>query len=1474
MDSLTCGLCKLTFHELEEFIEHKRSHGHQNLPRNASSQQGTETELGCEISYKTQMPISCPSTSQFGATATTSTLSVSTPSLSLAPNSCDTSSSVSLSNPSVNSTAPALFSMYLASSSQIRSSVIDTMESNCSFAEALERPKSVPDTGSTNTKVPDTFRSDIGSTSFLAPSKYCPLVSTPGTNGTKLIESIFDRKMSIPANGSLQSYNSPVSTVSILSPCSLSQVSSNDANKQLEQSKPSLSLDDVQQNMSEDEVKDVILIELSETPEKSCELVAKVNVPPCVLSAPTTGRSAIEEVLMDPQCEREKKTLSKLQSNQREVTCMISELNRQDYTATQDCLPNYCTDSSIAVPSDLSVIIDGVREQPVEASVSDHCVRQKVEDGVTGGKIGAKSYSSDNYGCVYATANPMSCTNTTANMDNLIYENSDHCTSLGNIVTTNVNITNDFSAEKVYFSQGSSIITTTTCMYINSDSKFENKPAESNYDKSVSDISRIVSLENEASVVSLREVISGSSDCYGTGATTSSNNTIARLSDEFSLRTNDDTASGISAMTPAATSCENFNAGNGSVTSETNNKIDTEFGGRTAVKIVPQIVSEANHETGTLCNIGNSEVVGKSINLAGNDGNTTKTSDIVASESSNRNSGNSATWTDPRNQTEAAVVVSDESGCTSHAEDSSPEVGVHTVPQSCGETTILNGEEINFVDSSELGPGSTDVADLAYASTPGLYTLLLNADNTFTLVAGGYQGTSASQGSQVFVCRQCNKFTLSQVEILNHISMCHPEDLDNVNQSVWKFCALPSSYSENSDILNDADPIFRHGITLNTEMTSRGSGNCLAVEGNGSLQMSPEDSSARLTTNKRTVKRKLGRPRKEDMISNPEKNMELTKEKNFKFENNKFMCIDCNKTFIKQRQFDKHKCCMWQFSLEQLSHTDMESFAIPLLSQGKVQEAFASGDSHKDTNFKLHQDIVPEEDLGEEWKGSKYYKAKTKPKPSGGERRKRGRPPKVDSLGYGTRSKEDHSEQVPQPEGQAADDKECRYKGEVKPLQGPKSIPNTDTTPSLLSGVNADLTVLPRTSSETPYLHAIPTLPLFSNPRQQERLHKWIAQIDLSFVDSIIDKVCHDKGAPNKRGMAMYVCRECKVLFRTLLLCRRHCAKHMSKKAFTCPDCDFATTNVSALYSHYRNHTQNLYACDKCDFRARIKAHYRDHLETHNPSRHICQLCQKPYSTSNSLKSHIYLSHRNEEGMNYKRCLRKKKQEQNKQGLIYQCPVCSKLFYEKLLANKHIATHSSNVSKAVVKCEVCDTQPLHHGTLRRHLLKHKVIYICCICYKPQLTVSCLRSHLKEGLCNSHQGDTFKLSLLCSYTSPETFPSLISNKRLGLGPLLQDLTKHLTDHQMPDTKLSSNLIRQIQEAGYKQIYVLLQDEHKGALSKISNSQSPSKVMKIVINTRLTTVNEQVTMDEKRYVIIHEENEGQQPMKFDSFLAHVS
>ena len=375
-------------------------------------------------------------------------------------------------------------------------------------------------------------------------------------------------------------------------------------------------------------------------------------------------------------------------------------------------------------------------------------------------------------------------------------------------------------------------------------------------------------------------------------------------------------------------------------------------------------------------------------------------------------------------------------------------------------------------------------------------------------------------------------------------------------------------------------------------------------------------------------------------------------------------------------------------------------------------------------------------------------------------------------------------------------------------------------------------------------LQHIPTLPLFSNPHQQERLHKWIAQTDLSFVDDIIDKVYPERKMSEKRdGTAMFTCRECKLLFRTLTSCRRHCAKHMTKKAFTCPDCDFATANVGGLYSHYRNHTQNLYSCDKCDYRARIKAHYRDHLETHYPCRHICRICQKPYSTSSSLRSHIYLNHRNEEGMKYLWWLRRKNQEQDKQNVVFQCPVCHQLFSELSLANQHLAAHGHSAHQEASKCEVCGLEPLFQETLKKHLLKHKVIYICCICHKPQVTASCLESHLREGDCsNLSKEDSLKLSLLYSYTSSGTLPSLISSKVLGIGSLLQDMQNYLNHHQLPTTKACSNLRHQMHTAGYRQISELLQDKLKD-IGRACIAER--EVMKIVINTRCVAESSKVS-----------------------------
>lgn len=943
-------------------------------------------------------------------------------------------------------------------------------------------------------------------------------------------------------------------------------------------------------------------------------------------------------------------------------------------------------------------------------------------------------------------------------------------------------------------------------------------------------------LEAEANICEARLPVFSPTSQFGTMSTipTASVESVSR----FSIAPSCDTSS-ISLSTTPVNSPAPVLFGNDKITSAADNKTVVDFGGGMVMESVSQIMIPASHETAAF-HTGVNMVSHNNIELSASTM-TTKTTDSIVSLTNNRGDQNSDSWTTLGGHTNTTVGVSGKN-ITRNTEGTTGDSDIHIIQQSDRETTLLSGEGLDFNSNNEIGSASNEVVDLTYASSPGLYTLLLNADNTFTLVAGGYHGSSSIQGNQVFVCRPCKKFAQSQVEILNHISTCHPGDLDNVNQSVWEFSALPSSCSESSDVLNDTDQLFHSGITLNVGTASQGSGNCLVVEQCVDSHLNTEEI---LVMPKGTVKRKLGRPKKKDTIAT----VEPTKETRFKIEENNIVCIDCRKSFSKQRQFDKHRCCMWQNSLEEWSHASVESFAVSQVSEDKMKEPILKS-NYNDISFDFHQENLLKEDVEEEWRGSKCYRAKVKSKLGEGGKRKRGRPPKVDTVPYGEGSNENCLEQGSEIQNQATDDKDKPRSDEnVKFLQDSELLQSADTNSCIKSSMaRRGLRVIPKAKVGLPSLHSIPTLPLFSNPRQQERLHKWIAQVDLSFVDSIIDKVSPEREIPDKRGMVMYACRECKVLFRTLLSCRRHCAKHMSRKAFSCPDCDFATTNVGALYSHYRNHTQNLYACDKCDFKARIKAHYRDHLETHSPSRHICKLCQRPYSTSNSLKSHIYLNHRNEEGLTYLLCLRRKNLEQNKRGHIYQCPVCCKMFNKHLLANKHIASHGSNDCNTTIQYETRDTKPLHHRTLKKYSQKHKVIFICCVCCKPQLTASCLRNHLKKGFCNLSQGNTYKQSLLSSYTLPETFPSLVSNKRLGIATLLQDLINHLSDYKLPDTKVHSSLIKQMKDSGYKQIYEILQDQC--STNTLKNAKITGHIMKIVVDTGCTPRNKQCVPKEQQ------------------------
>ncbi|XP_066941657.1 uncharacterized protein [Macrobrachium rosenbergii] len=712
-----------------------------------------------------------------------------------------------------------------------------------------------------------------------------------------------------------------------------------------------------------------------------------------------------------------------------------------------------------------------------------------------------------------------------------------------------------------------------------------------------------------------------------------------------------------------------------------------------------------------------------------------------------------------------------------------------------------------------------EVTDMTYASAPGLYTLILNADNSFTLIAGGCQGSANGQSSRIYVCHHCKKFASSQLEILNHISHTHPEDLVDVNRCIAEFSSLSNSESD----VNASDT---GQIILSSDTSTGGKLNSEELDDKCILEMDENHPNQDLLSKyepKRVTRKKVGRPRKEDRLAVDEDcSFRSGEARSFTKDGDNIICMNCQKSFPKHRQFDKHKCHIWKENLHTAEVND--KLSLPGVEGGTGEYCIF------DENLENFSSSFLEYDLGEEWKASKRYKPKVKIKSRDVERIKRGRPPKVDVM-----------DKKPMPFPNSEDNGSEANKGIINPMSsncteykalGPHQSSGAYVA-SQSSGVSS--------GANPPILNSIPTLPIFSNAQQQERLHKWIAQIDLSFVDTIIDKLCHNDRNVGSPSGEMYMCRECKVLFRSLMACRRHCAKHMARKAFTCPDCDFATTNVGALYSHYRNHTQNLYACNKCDFRARIKAHFRDHLETHNPNRYICRLCQRPYSTSNSLRSHIYLYHSNEEGTKYLWCLRKKNQDCNSKNVFFQCPVCSKLFGERSSANRHLASHAPIVPEVFIRCEICEAEMPNPGTLKKHMLKHKVVYICCICHKPQATASCLRNHQKIQ-CPAPQPESFRQSLLLSFTSSETLPSLLSNKRIG--PLLQEKTNHNSeDKSLTNCKVSGSLLLQMQEVGYKQICELLRDNKDDKLKGRESEQTVSDVMKIVIDTRYGEENEQ-------------------------------
>ena len=190
-----------------------------------------------------------------------------------------------------------------------------------------------------------------------------------------------------------------------------------------------------------------------------------------------------------------------------------------------------------------------------------------------------------------------------------------------------------------------------------------------------------------------------------------------------------------------------------------------------------------------------------------------------------------------------------------------------------------------------------------------------------------------------------------------------------------------------------------------------------------------------------------------------------------------------------------------------------------------------------------------------------------------------------------------------------------------------------------------------------------------------------------------------------------------------------------------------------------RKHTGQFYKCSKCDFKSGNKGHVIDHEETHSGVKQNCRMCvNRQYSTVKSLVNHIRRYHKDKTGRAYLQ----EYQGKHCKGMtvIHQCHVCKQKFKRKVDRDKHLYNHNikSTDTNSVHECLLCSYLSSNKSSLDKHYERHRLIYVCCVCYVKLASSLALQKHLsthhgvdvQEGEC----GEMFQRSIGSSLYLPE------------------------------------------------------------------------------------------------------------------------
>ncbi|XP_077502473.1 uncharacterized protein LOC144113334 isoform X2 [Amblyomma americanum] len=620
--------------------------------------------------------------------------------------------------------------------------------------------------------------------------------------------------------------------------------------------------------------------------------------------------------------------------------------------------------------------------------------------------------------------------------------------------------------------------------------------------------------------------------------------------------------------------------------------------------------------------------------------------------------------------------------CTAifHTQD---ELDQHALQEHPTETQGLAPKEEDMLleQSVEVDPSSEEGDNNITAAIDSATT----ADSQTIVVTEGFsfEATENSVVSDIFACSLCQCFALSEEEMVNHVNECHQCNVSKDSEEA------PSSY-------------YRLQQLAPTVVTTPG-------EDKRTLRMLPvdvEEPPTQPTTLHLVVetssppappKRRRGRPRKMDQLQRPVPAVVKPEEEPdapLRGQDGLFHCSRCKRAFCKERHILGHRCMAKGDYVDSYDKKDEENGLVP-------DEEAKDADTTED--FRLHRTSEREP-----WARYRVRRGGFRGGRRGGiSRGTPGSPGPESSAGPGEANKENLVGQ-----DQAAADKAAEGGAEEAEELPPRKLHWRED---------------PR------------HVPVFSRDEERLAFEEHLNRVDLSCVDHLYTQhqvaqeiTCPPGTRPAPKEVCdlhVFSCNVCKKVFKTQSHMRLHCLIHTDLKPFTCHQCDFSTNAKGNLYTHMRKHTGNYFKCSLCDFRSCNRSHMAEHEATHSTVRQRCELCSNDYNTIKSLVNHVRKYHTSPAGKRYLASFQSK-QLQN-MAVLHICHLCNRKFKKKVDRDRHLFVHNVPEPPTAYQCGLCGYQASRKTYLDNHYRKHRLVYVCSLCYGLHLSATALRAHLQK-----------------------------------------------------------------------------------------------------------------------------------------------